>query len=340
MRDLLSWNLSLGRWAGVHVRLHVFFILFALAAMHFSLRAGLLWYGVVGLSILLIAALAHEIGHCAAARWTGGTAEQILLWPLGGLAHVNITQNPAHELVTALAGPLVNLAACLALMPLLAFVQTEPQEILALLNPLAPPLGAGDVTLLDGLRLGFWINWLLLLINLLPAFPLDGARALRAWLWQTYDYRTAMLLVVRMAKLSAVGLLVVALLVRTAYPEALLPLALFGVFLYFSAKQEGERAEQEPADGFFGYDFSQGYTSLERGETAARSRSAGPLRRWLEARREARLLRQRQIEEDEERRVDEILARLHEVGIEGLSAEDRALLDRVSARYRNRQRSG
>jgi hypothetical protein len=57
----------------------------------------------------------------------------------------------------------------------------------------------------------------------------------------------------------------------------------------------------------------------------------------LDERREARAERQRQIEVEEERRVDDILARLHETGLQNLSAEDRALLDRVSARYRNRQ---
>ena len=340
MRDLLSWNLSLGRWAGVQVRLHVFFLLFALVGLHYSLQAGLLWYGATGLGILLLSTLAHEVGHCVAARRIGGSAEQILVWPLGGLAHVHISQNPDHELVTALAGPLVNLVACIVLLPMLALFQSDLRGFLELLNPLSPPPALDGFSALACLQLGIWINWILLIVNLLPAFPLDGARALRALIWRTNDFRTAMFIVVRVAKLTAIAFLVAAWLVHASHPEAVLPLALFGVFLFFSAKQEGERQDHEPGDAFFGYDFSQGYTSLERAEGAQRTRPQGPFRRWLEARREARLLRQRQIEDDEERRVDEVLARLHEVGIEGLSVDERALLDRVSARYRNRQRSG
>ena len=61
------------------------------------------------------------------------------------------------------------------------------------------------------------------------------------------------------------------------------------------------------------------------------------MRQWLDNRREARRLRQKQIEEQDDQRMDEVLARLHEVGRDALSDEDRALLDRVSARYRNRQ---
>jgi hypothetical protein len=194
--------------------------------------------------------------------------------------------------------------------------------------------------------LAFWINWLLTLVNgLLPAFPLDGSRWLRALLWPKHGYRTAVQLVVRAAKVTALLLFVLAWLLRdtgqdpnpTVSPT--LPLALFAVFLFFSARHESERLlDSDTGETGFGYDFSQGYTSLEKFHQPPRAREPGPLKRWLEARRASRMLRQQEIEDEEERRVDEVLARLHEHGRDGITADDRALLDRVSARYRNRQR--
>jgi hypothetical protein len=118
----------------------------------------------------------------------------------------------------------------------------------------------------------------------------------------------------------------------------------FGVLamlLYFTARQEMARLEESDLeDEMFSYDFSQGYTSLERHFDRPR-REAGPgtLRRWIAHRQETRQRKQRMVEEEEERRVDEILVRLHEGGPTGISAKDRALLDRVSARYRNRSGS-
>lgn len=345
MRDLLSWNLSLGRWAGVHVRLHVFFLLFALVTVHVSMKDSqdrLLWYAVAGLAILLVSVLLHEFGHCFAALKVGGSAERIVVWPFGGLAQLNVPHEPRSELLTALAGPLVNLSIAVLAAVLLIILQgvtvfrPDPHS---LANPLSPPVEANGFSWLAALKLVFWINWVLVLVNLLPAFPLDGGGVLRSALWQKFGYRSAVLLVARAAKLTALALWVVAWLVYEPYPSAPLPLALVGVFLFFSAKQEADRLHDHDSDeAEFGYDFSQGYTSLEKNLAPPRRRGPGPFKRWLENRRAGRVLRQRQIEEEEERRVDDVLARLHASGLRGLSDEDRALLDRVSARYRNRQR--
>ena len=81
-------------------------------------------------------------------------------------------------------------------------------------------------------------------------------------------------------------------------------------------QQEAARAEDADwEEELFSYDFSQGYTSLERAGDA--SATAGPVRRWLESRRELRRRRRVSLEQEEERQVDEILARLHETGMKG-----------------------
>ncbi len=341
MRDLLGWNVSLGRWAGIHVRVHAFFLLLIIVALYLGVvmddRGELVFDAAASLAILFVSVLAHEVGHCVAARRMGGRADQIMLWPLGGLVSINLSHQPQEELVTAAAGPLVNmLIAIAALPPLLIFAG---QDARVLLNPFAAPEPTAGLTWVFALQLVVWINWLLVLVNLLPAYPLDGGRVLRSLVWQQKGYRTAVVVVARVAKFTALVTWVAAWFVHPHYPYASLPLLLLGLFLFFSAKQEAERLQdRESEEGVFGYDFSQGYTSLERNFAPPTRKSPGLVRQWLDGRREARRLRQQKTEEEDDRRMDEVLARLHEVGRDGLNDEDRALLDRVSARYRNRQR--
>jgi stage IV sporulation protein FB len=339
MRDLLSWNLSLGRWSGVQVRLHVFFLLFIVVALDLASRygnEGAVWETAAVLAILFVSVLAHEIGHCLAARRTGSVNEQFVLWPLGGLVPVNVSHDPQTELLTATAGPVMNLAVCMiAVLPLLIL----RRDVLALLNPLLPPVSATGLSWPVALGWLFWINWTLAIINCLPASPLDMGRVLRAALAFQHEPRQSAVLTARVAQLTACGLWVAAWLVRHSdFHFATLPFVLLGIVLFFSAKQEADRLhDQEAEEAAFGYDFSQGYTSLEQAAKPRRA-SRGLWRKWLDERRADRLHRQQQLEREEERRVDEVLARLHETGIDTLSEEDRALLARVSARYRNRQR--
>lgn len=340
MRDLLGWNVSLGRWAGIQVRVHAFFLLLAIVGLYLGVvmdpHGELVFDAAASLLILFLSVLAHEMGHCLAARRMGGRADQIMLWPLGGLVSINLSHQPQEELVTAAAGPLVNLLLCVVTLPVLVLAG---QDVRVLLNPLAAPEPTDGLTWIYALQLTVWINWLLVLLNLLPAYPLDGGRVVRSLVWQQKGYRTAVVVVARVAKFTALVTWVAAWLVHPQYPYASLPLLLLGLFLFFSAKQEAERLQdRESEEGVFGYDFSQGYTSLERNFAAPTRKSPGLVRQWLDSRREARRQRQLKTEEDDDRRMDEVLARLHEVGRDNLSEEDRALLDRVSARYRNRQR--
>lgn len=346
MRDLLSWNLPLGRWAGVQVRLHVFFVLFIAVALQLGSTSGesAFWETLISLLILFVSVLAHECGHCVAAARMGSATDQVLLWPLGGLAPVHVSHDPQIELVTAVAGPLVNLSICMLAAPLL-FI--EGRSVLELFNPLLPPMARHGFTWVDGVAWVFWINWLLFLVNfLLPAAPLDMGRALRAMLCMQNDFRHGVVMAARVAQSTAFGLwLAAAWLAYTnsqsknlEFGFAVLPLVLLGVLVFFGARQEAERAyDPDGDDAPFGYDFSQGYTSLEKAAQPRRS-SQGLFRKWLAERRQERLRRQQLLEAEEERRADAVLAKLHQDGLHALSDDERSLLNRVSARYRNRQR--
>jgi Zn-dependent protease len=339
--------MSLGRWWGVYLRLHIFFVLFAMFTIFFAWtertrQPDIAWIAFASLGILFVSVLMHELAHYFAAIRYGGDAEELVLGPLGGLAPIQAPLEPPAECLTHLAGPFVNLMICFVAGTVLWFV--APTELRGLLSPLAPQiLQDNQVNWIVGFKLIFWINWVLLLANLLPAFPFDGGRALRAGMsamWPDSSPRRAAFIVATVAKIAAAGLIVVAWLVRDYKPELPVPiwfsLAILAVFLYFGAKQEEQRSTDfDMEDELFGYDFSQGYTSLERSSQRGEPR-ASPFADWLERRRATKLQRQRELEEEEERRADEILARLHEKGMESLSDEERMLLKRVSARYRQR----
>jgi stage IV sporulation protein FB len=345
MGDLSAWSLGLGRWQNVRIRLHVFFMLFAVQAIYMaslSKERGIVALAAASLLILLVSVLLHEAAHCWIAFRAGGYADQIVLWPLGGLEPVHIPHEPQIELQTALAGPLVNVMVMLFTAPLI--LVAGGHDLLGLLVPLAPAGLTEGSLFVVGLKLVFWINWLLVLVNLLPAFPFDGGRVMHALLWAQFDYRTAVLWVTRTAMVASVGICLLAWWTKDSYPTAFVPtwvaLVLFAIFLWFGAQQEISRLENGSIDDdFFGYDFSQGYTSLERDANRNRPSGIGLIRRWLEERREAKRLRQEEADRLDEQQMDSILARLHALGIEGLSPQERAILDRVSKRYRNRLQS-
>jgi len=253
--------------------------------------------------------------------------------------------DPQADLVLAMSGPLMNLAA--TLLSAVALLMVSDFSLPGLMNPLAPEGITVGSSLEVLLKLAFWVNWMLLIVNLIPAYPFDGIRMLRSSLMITQivpDGQRAAWLVTRFAYFVAIVLTMVAWAVRDSHPPHLVapwfPLLILAILVYFSARRE-DHAHQHDASGddaVLGYDFSEGYTSLERTTPKLVSRRASPslLVRWWERRREERVLRQRELDAAEESRMDEILERLHQAGSESLSHEDRLLLQRVSARYRSR----
>ncbi len=354
MRDPWIWSVGFGRWWNVQVRLHLFFILFAVFAFYLSSQPYLgqpNWLGVACVVVLLTSVLLHEIGHIVVARRLGGIGDEIVIGPLGGLSSVRVPYEPHSELVALMAGPLVNTGLCL--IAAVGLVITSNIELVGLLNPLSPNLIADGTTstLTVVLKLVFWINWLLILFNLIPVFPFDAGRALRAvltFLWPELDAHQSLLTVARLSKVAAAALLVAAWLVMNNQSNAVplwFVLTLLAIFVFFNARRE-EILSAEVASGdehVFGYDFSQGYTSFERsldseekGSTPAEPR-INAFQRWLEKRRVAHERRLQEQESEDEKRVDEILSRLHQHGMHNLSRDDRELLQRVSNRYRSRQ---
>src|SRR5262245_22582087 len=189
MRDPLTWSLPFGRLFGILVRVH---ILFPIIALGLILRAGGeksglpagAWKDVaVVMALLFVSVLLHELGHCFAARRVGGEAQEVLLWPLGGLAFVELPHQARAHFLTAGAGPLVNVLICVGCALLLLVVPGVPLQpplnpftLSGVLYPAADgtfaltawgslepltPHGAGTLILV---RL-FWVNWVMFLLN-------------------------------------------------------------------------------------------------------------------------------------------------------------------------------
>ena len=351
------WSVSLGRWFGIQIRLHMFFLLFAVFTFYLAWSeadraSGLPALAALCLVVLLLSVVIHEVAHCVVALRLGGSVDAIVLGPLGGLRPIKVSHDAQSELLAVLAGPLASLMLCLSCLSMVALY--DPKAAYGLLNPLVPKRVIGEAAAVDALqwgtvlRLTCWINWWLVVINLIPAFPFDGGRAVQAFIQSVkpdLDKKTAVAITAAAGRCVAIGLLILALVFHDSFSgsgmPSWLPLVLLAIFVFFSTRvEESQLDEIEIEDVIFGYDFSQGYTSLERSSDNEPPRpQENPVSGWMRRRQELRQRRRREQERVEDQRMDEILRRLHVDGYEKLTHDERALLKRVSARIRSRNRS-
>lgn len=178
----MSWSIPIGTVKGTVIRLHLTFLLFLLwiGLVHHA-RGGTeaAIEGVLFMALLFACVLLHEFGHIAAARRYGVATPDVVLLPIGGVARLErVPEEPAQELVVALAGPAVNLAIALVLYLVLGGFL--PREGMAVQDP---AIGMAARLL--------WANLFLALFNLVPAFPMDGGRMLRAFLAYRMGYARA-----------------------------------------------------------------------------------------------------------------------------------------------------
>jgi Zn-dependent protease len=334
------WSLSLGRWAGVTVYVHVFFLLFAIPALAFTLPdPDLMVAGSIMVAVLLASLLAHELGHALAAIREGGKVDAIVIGPVGGLLPPRVPDEPEVHLFVALAGPFVHLS--LVVLAAVVLAVDGNTSVVALLNPLAT-----SVNLVEGsawlvaAKITLWLNWILMLLNLLPAYPFDGGPVLRAMLWPALGRRTARVVTSRVAMVIGGGLCLIALLtlgleLDARVPPAI-PLVTLGVFLLFSARQDLVCGPpHEEAEDAAGYQLDSDGLDLLEAMWAAEDDEHGVLVEHKQLRQHE--ARQRDQDAALDARVDDILARLHDTSLEALSPEEVDILQRASQRYRRRQ---
>lgn len=224
----MRWSFRLGRVFGIDIKVHLTFLLILVwGALNYGGSAGPL-YGIVVTLALFTLVLLHELGHSLAAMGYGIPVKDITLLPIGGVARLErMPEKPLHELVVALAGPAVNVVLALILLPLvavLAVMQEAPLSVSLLMQP-------GWLGLLAFLLTA---NISLAVFNMLPAFPLDGGRVLRAAVGFFTDYQQATQIAVTVGRVLAIGLGL------TAIFTGQLSLALIAAFIFFVGGQEGQ----------------------------------------------------------------------------------------------------
>jgi Zn-dependent protease len=354
MSDPLSWSIHLGSWAGVRVRIHFLLLAFAAVAL---LEAALAKGYPVGqtaawLLLLLLVLALHELGHAAMAARLGLEPEDVRLWPLGNLV------GPFPAATTRSTEAVAIAAAGLATSFVLAVGTAIGLNMLAdaqmIFYPFGNSEGGGAPLLADGKTLAQpftavwcfgwfgWLNWIVFLANLIPALPLDNGRIFRGlvegpWTGPSRDG----LIGPWTARVCAIFLGLAALVRIVMGSNGGLILLMLAILVFLFARLEARMLEDGGFfdDTLFGYDFSQGYTSLEAGAATVRPRREGALRRWRRRRSEQRRRRQEARAAAEEQRMDEILEKLHREGRSSLTDEEHRFLVRVSAKYKNRTKS-
>ena len=372
MPDPFSWttlSLPMGRVFGITIRVHWLFPFVALGVIlrafydaprgldpialeqYHRITEGAWIDASIFMLLLFVSVLLHEFGHCFAARMVGGDAQEVLLWPLGGLAFVELPARPQAHLLTAAAGPAVNVF--LAVGAGLLLLCCGDQSFQPIWNPLPSGFparmqnGLVSLTTWAGKDVELtpyslpvwlaricWVNYFNAAMNLLlVGFPLDGGRILQASLWPSLGYRQSMLVAV----FAGFGVVFVVGLYAIIYSSVLaLGLALF---IYVSCQRQWIVLETGGEDGALGYDFSQGYTSLERDpvQAAPMKPRVSWWRRWLQRRTAKRLQRESERRESDDRRLDELLDKVHREGQASLDDEEKRFMKRVSDRFKNRK---
>lgn len=377
MRDPLSWSFPIGRFFGITVRVHVLLVVVLLGIFlrvhcgkEFQNLPGASYEVLAMLGILFLSVLLHEFGHCFGARMVDGEAQEILLWPLGGLAYVDVPHTPRANFIATAMGPAVNLLLCFVAAGTLATASIAPPfspwwdtfnaeltrwsdgailingrysqqaaaAVAEAVNAVAKQTGSSqrlDYLLWWQLLAArvFFLNWCLFLLNVLVlAYPLDGGRMLQSALWPHLGYRQATKSTVYVGFLFmfAIGIYSIA-------TNEMLAL-LLAMLIFQACRQQWIILETGGEESLFGYDFSQGYTSLEKDdEPAPRKKKQNFLQRWLQQRAARKLQLEKAQHEAEERRMDELLQKIQREGKDALTDEEQRFLKRFSDRLKNRK---
>ena len=220
----MSWSFPIGRLFGSQLRVHVtFFLLLAFIGASTWSEQGpeaALWT-IVFILLLFACVVAHEFGHALMARRFGIRTPDVTLLPIGGLARLErMPENPRQEILVALAGPAVNVVIW-AVLTLLIGAPTETEQLTGMaITPSTLPSQLAT------------LNLILAVFNMVPAFPMDGGRVLRAVLSMFTDR-------VRATRIAAgAGQMVAFLMALTGLMSGNLMLVLIAGFIFIAAGGE------------------------------------------------------------------------------------------------------
>lgn len=231
----MKWSLKIGRFAGIDVYMHVTFLLLVSWVAFLYWRQGQsVLSAVVGVTFILavfLCVVLHEFGHALTARRYGIKTRDIILLPIGGVARLeSLPTQPLQELWVALAGPAVNIVIAAALYVWLTITASfEPLQTMTLTTgPFLERIMA--------------VNIFLVAFNMIPAFPMDGGRVLRAVLATRIEYSRA----TQIAASIGQGIAILFGFIGLFYNPLLLFIAFF---VWIGAAQEASLAQMRTAIG-------------------------------------------------------------------------------------------
>ncbi|TIS89257.1 site-2 protease family protein [Mesorhizobium sp.] len=224
----MGWSLNLGTIAGTTVRVHLTFLLLLIWIWLSYYQIGgapAAWEGVAFVIAVFACVVLHEFGHIAAARYFGIKTPDITLLPIGGVARLErMPEEPGQEFVIAIAGPLVNVVIAALIFAVLGS-SASVDQLAAIEDPRMSFLARLAGT-----------NVFLVLFNIIPAFPMDGGRILRAALAARLSWSRA----TQIAATIGQGLAFVFAFIGLFYN----PLLIFvGVFVYLAAAAEAQNVQ-------------------------------------------------------------------------------------------------
>ncbi len=326
----LGWSVKVFRAFGIDVRIHLVTIVYMAVMIlssipSFSPRGWLeFWVMSLTMAVLFTIVLLHEFGHCFAARWTGGSADRIVMLPFGGLALVQPPDTWRANLITTIGGPAVNvLIAPMTIMALIAFGMGDK----VVFNPFSPGVVANSIQAQSGaawvgLEVVWWthyINLVLLAFNvLLPMFPLDGGRIVQAILWRNVGYKKSMEIAVTVGLVGAVALCIFAVV----WEESML----MAIALLAGLTCWAERSRVRAIDDLTGYIPTDGMAGLATGRAGYGDGEPGGESRAARKRTERKA--------KEQAEMDRILDKISKDGMGSISRTERKLLDRMSKDHR------
>lgn len=304
----MQWAVTVGRVAGIRVRIHVIFIIYAVAQLLF---AGIsrdtigLSFTAIAIAWLFVIVLLHEFGHCFACRWVGGEADDILMWPLGGLASVMPPDTPRANFVTTAGGPAVNV---ILLVPLAVLMYVFGMGDRLIFNPLEFSSVFHNLTWgQTALFLAYVVNLAILLFNvILPIFPLDGGRMLYAGLWSKLGKRKAMDISLTIGFVGSIALGVFGLV---ANQTLLLGVAVFAGITCFLERRTLRAADELTSPWAESAMWREGDDEPE---------PKGPSKKEL---------KERAREEAEKEDLDRVLEKIAKTGMDSLTKSERKTLE-------------
>jgi Zn-dependent protease len=315
---LWTGSVSLFTAFGIRVRAHASLILTIVLVLLFGLGQGFTWQDrVQSMSILFLVVLLHEFGHCFAARWVGGEADEIVMHPLGGLALTRPPHRPLPMFLTVAGGPAVNVLICLVcgviLWAIFGWVPWNPFRF--------HPIGSFS-SWLNVWRYAYWIyqvSWMILCFNLLPIFPLDGGQMLQTMLWPKFGYYKSM----NFACITGmVGAVLGAMIALASGNLMLAILAVFGFMTCLSMRQ------QLVAQGPYGWEEDTTYAAAYEPLTPKRKKPG----KWAQR----RAAREAAAERTEQEQIDRILAKVSAHGMQSLSWTEKRTLKKATEHQRQR----